>query len=686
MVTLGFTITIDGLDDDSLVVRSFEGEESLSDTPYKSEQCVGFRYNIDLASRRGSIKPQQVIDRNAELRIYHDGKCVQRVHGIVRQFTQGDIGYHYTYYSLTLVPALERLSLRRNSRIFQQKTAVEMVSTLLEEMGVQEFAFSLRRKCQPREFCVQYRETDLEFLHRLAAEEGWVYSFEHLEGKHTVLFSDTSTVLPSLKKPIIHNSRSGAVIEEPYISSFSKQTQSEVAKVSLKDYSFKTASYLFSNGHYASDLDYQRDSYEHYDYPGRYKNDKNGQAFSKIRLEYLRRTAHMATGDSDQPLLRAGCRFDMVDHLDSEMNCKWVVVSITHKGSQPQALEEEGFQGATTYSNHFHVIPSSRNWRATPCPKPQVDGPMIAMVVGPPGEEIFCDKHGRVKVHFPWDRESKKNENSSCWIRVSQGWAGGGYGAMAIPRIGHEVIVSFLNGDPDQPIITGRTYHAANIPPYILPNHKTRTVLKTQTHLGKGFNEVRFEDEASREQIYIHAQKDKDVVINHISRESIGSEFHQKICKHFIQMVGENTHRMVGKNVTEEFGQDHHYKVGRNLIQRIIGAVNRFISGGMVTKIEGGSVTSMSASEEKEIGANQRIAVNNESYLKATDIVLEAKQELTIKGPGGFIKIDSGGITISGKKVKVNEGGAPGKGTEPKAVEPQQPDKPQQPDDPDRRN
>jgi type VI secretion system secreted protein VgrG len=310
---------------------------------------------------------------------------------------------------------------------------------------------------------------------------------------------------------------------------------------------------------------------------------------------------------------------------------------------------------------------------------------MIGEVVGPKGEEIFCDEHGRVKVHFPWDRESKQDEHSSCWIRVSQGWAGAQYGFMAVPRIGHEVIVSFLNGDPDQPIITGRTYHATNVPPYLLPNHKTRTVIKTQTHQGEGSNEIRFEDQASIEQIYIHAQKDQDIVTENIHREFVGVDSHRQVGRNTYQSVTENSHRMVGKNVVEEFGQDHHQKIGRNLVQRILGKLSRFISGGMITKVEGGIVTQATASEEKEIGANQRTKVSNESYLTAKDIVLEAGNELTIKGPGGFVKIDGGGITISGTKVKINEGGSPGKGTAPTMVQPDETDKPQQPDDPDRR-
>lgn len=681
MSTLNFTLNVEGLTPETLIVREYQGQESLSDYG----NCHGFKYQIELASRHTDITPDQIVDKNAWLSIIQNGEVTQIVHGIARAFFKGDTGHQHTFYSLTLVPSIERLSLRQNSRIFQNLSVPEILSVLFQEMGINDYTFSLKRSCQPREFCVQYRETDLEFLHRLAAEEGLVYRFTHEIGKHTIVFGDDSQTYDELNQAVTYNTSPGGHIDTPYVSRLYERSRSDVTNVTFQEYSFKKPAYSFKQEQLGQEIAYQRDGYEHYDAPTRYKDDESGKAFSKYRLEYLRRKSHIAYGQSNHARLQAGVKFTLTDHVDPKCNRSWLIISATHKGTQHQALEEEGGSGATTYNNEFTVIPSHKQWRATPLAKPQVDGPMIAKVVGPAGEEIFCDEHGRVKVHFPWDRESSQDEHSSCWVRVSQGWAGGQYGMIAIPRIGHEVIVSFLNGDPDQPIITGRTYHATNVTPYILPSHKTRTVLKTQTHLGEGFNELRFEDEASREQIYVHAQKDKDVVINNISRESIGLDFHQKVGQHYYQMVTENTHRLVGKNVTEEFGQDHHYKVGRNLVQRVIGAVNQFISGGMVTKIEGGSVTSMSASEEKEIGANQRIVVNNESYLNATNIMLEAKQELTIKGPGGFVKIDGGGITISGNVVKINEGGSPGSGTAPNIIEPELPTKPQEPDEPDRR-
>lgn len=685
MATLNFTFEVEGVEPGTFVVVAYEGKESISDTVWSSLPCYGFRYRIELASRIPGLNPADIVDKKARLTVWHNGQPVQYVHGSVRRFARGDTGYHHSFYSVTLVPELERLSLRHNSRIFQFSTVPEIFSTLLQEMGVNDFAFALTKEYAQREFCVQYRESDLDFIHRLAAEEGITYQFEHEKGKHTLLFTDSSQAVPALDSPVPYNALSGGQTDEPYVSAFEVAHQSEVSHLETRDYSFKKPAYSFLQSQQAGELDYQLAAYEHFDYLGRYKNDASGRNISQVRLGYLRRQARTASGKSNHPGLRGGLKFTLTDHTESGVNREWLVTEIHHQGSQPQALEEEGTTGATTYTNQFALVPSTQTWQAIPQPKPQMDGPCIATVAGPEGEEIFCDEFGRVKVHFPWDRESQQNEHSSCWVRVSQGWAGAQYGFIAIPRIGNEVIVEFLNGDPDQPIITGRTYHATNVAPYLLPNHKTQTVLKTRTHQGEGYNELRFEDQSTQEQIYLHAQKDMDTEINHIHRESVGVDRHTRVGRHFYHWVAENMHRLIGKNVYEEYGQDHQIKVGRNLVQRVLGSVNQFISGGEIRKIEGSSITEITASEEKKIGANQRIAIDNESSLEATKIILNAEQSLTIQGQDGFIKLDNSGVTISGNIVKINDGGSPDRGTAPSVTEPAIPDRPQEPEVPDNR-
>ncbi|ENF8746629.1 type VI secretion system tip protein VgrG [Vibrio fluvialis] len=632
MATLKYQFHVEGLEDDTLVVRGFEGQETLSSERINGQLCHGFRYELELASRLANLTPDMVVDKVAELTLYRDDMLVQRVNGIVRRFTQGDTGHHHTFYSLTLVPALERLSLRHNSRIFQLNTVPEILSILLQEMGINDYAFALTRDCAQREFCVQYRETDLDFLHRLAAEEGLVYSFIHEEGKHTLIFSDASDSLPKLGEPIPYNTLAGGMIESPYISTLSVHTQSEVSQTALQDYSFKKPAYSFAQQAVGTEMAYQQPDYEHFDAPGRYKDDVRGKAFSQIRLDYLRRNARTATGKSNQPLLRPGVKFDLQEHLDDTLNRDWLVVSVTCQGTQPQALEEAGGHGATTYANQFSLIPAHRTWRATPQAKPQVDGPMIAMVVGPEGEEIFCDEHGRVKLHFPWDRYSNGDEHSSCWVRVSQGWAGSQYGMIAIPRIGHEVIVSFLNGDPDQPIVTGRTYHATNTAPYALPDNKTKTVLRTETHQGQGYNELSFEDQAGSEQIYLHAQKDFDGVV-------------------------ENDHTSVIKH-------DKHLTVENDRFTQIKNNQHLTVGGESRTKIVADSSIEIAGASQNKVAKLIAVQTGREISLKGgTKIVVEAGAEVTLKAGGSFVKVDAGGVHLSGSAINLNAGGSAGNGS-----------------------
>ncbi|EPP21172.1 type VI secretion system Vgr family protein [Vibrio fluvialis] len=632
MATLKYQFHVEGLEDDTLVVRGFDGLETLSSERINGQPCHGFRYQLELASRLANLTPEMVVDKVAELTLYRDDVLVQRVNGIVRRFTQGDTGHHHTFYSLTLVPALERLSLRHNSRIFQLNTVPEILSVLLQEMGINDYAFALTRDCEQREFCVQYRETDLDFLHRLAAEEGLVYSFIHEEGKHTLIFSDASESLPKLGEPIPYNTLAGGMIESPYISALSVHTQSEVSQTALQDYSFKKPAYSFAQQAVGTEMAYQQPDYEHFDAPGRYKDDVSGKAFSQIRLDYLRRNARTATGKSNQPLLRPGVKFDLQEHLDDTLNRDWLVVSVTCQGTQPQALEEAGGNGATTYANQFSLIPAHRTWRATPQAKPQVDGPMIATVVGPEGEEIFCDEHGRVKLHFPWDRYSNGDEHSSCWVRVSQGWAGSQYGLIAIPRIGHEVIVSFLNGDPDQPIVTGRTYHATNTAPYTLPDNKTKTVLRTETHQGQGYNELSFEDQAGSEQIYLHAQKDFEGLIEND---------HTSVIQHDKHLTVENDRFTQIKN-------NQHLTVGDESCESVIGNRTLMVEGSLHVKT--GSVWVNESGTEVHIKAGQKV-------------VIEAGSEITVKAGGSFVKVDPAGVHLSGAGVNLNSGGSPGNGS-----------------------
>lgn len=634
MATLGFRLTVDGLDDETLVVREYQGHESISDsTDWAGRPCYGYRYQIELASRRMDLSAEQLVDTKALLEVLRDGEVVQKVHGIIRTFTKGDTGHHHTFYSVTLVPALERLSLRHNSRIFQQQTVPEILSILLQEMNISDYSFSLKNDYVQREFCVQYRETDLTFFHRLAAEEGILYTFVHENDKHILLITDDNDAFQSVATTVPYNVLSGGVAETPYVSQFTDSYEAEVSSTVLQDYSFKQPEYNFAQSAEGTDMDYQiQNKYEHFDYPGRFKADGTGKVINQVRLEYLRRNAHTAEGKSNEAGLQAGKRFTLSEHLDEAMNREWLLIEMSHQGTQPQALEEAGGEGQTSYANQFMVVPSDVKWQATPQPKPQVDGPTVALVVGPDSEEIYCDEHGRVKLHFPWDRYSNADENSSCWVRVSQGWAGAQYGMMAIPRIGHEVIVSFLNGDPDQPIVTGRTYHVNNKVPYTLPENKTKTVIRTETHQGEGFNEMSFEDQSGSEKIYMHAQKDFEGLIENDSTTHIKHDKHVTVENDQFTKIVDNDHLTVNGEARAKITKTQSLIVNGSL------------------HIKTGKIWVNDTGTEVHIKAGQKVTI-------------EAGSEITVSASGSFVKVDPSGVSLSGPMVNINSGGSAGSGS-----------------------
>ena len=562
---LSFTLTLPGVDD--VAVVDFTHREALS---------APFELTLNFASRNGQLNAAELLDRDATLTVWHSGEALRQVNGIVSEFSQGDRGHRRTFYSLVLRPALWRLSLRHNSRIFQKVTPITIITTLCQERGISDITFDVTREPVEREYCVQYRETDLAFIERLAAEEGLFYYHTFEAGSHRLVFSDDPKLLSSLGERTYH-SRAGGTPPTRHVRQLRQTARVASSSATLKDYTFKNPAYAQLHEHQGRDVEQhgQRTDYEHYDYPGRYKQDASGKPFTRTRLEYLRREAITAHAESDLPELAPGARFTLTDHDADALNRDWQLIEVTHYGEQPQALEEDSISssdtgGMTRYHNTLVLGPGNTAWRATPNPKPRVDGPQVAFVVGPPGEEIHCDEFGRVKVQFPWDRYAEPNEKASCWVRVSQGWAGAGYGSIAIPRIGHEVTIAFLEGDPDQPLITGRTYHAVNTPPYLLPEHKTRTTIKTQTHQGEGFNELCFEDKAGEEFIYMHAQKNMELhVLNSRQKRvefddtaTIGNNSHLAVAKDRVETIDGNRDITVRTNHTEQVDGDRGLTVG----------------------------------------------------------------------------------------------------------------------------
>ncbi|MEQ9845770.1 type VI secretion system tip protein VgrG [Pectobacterium brasiliense] len=619
---LQFTVKVGALEAGTFAVVDFRLDEGLNRP---------FSLSLSLASALPDVDFGAVLDQPCELMMWYEGELKRRVSGIISGFTQGDTGFRRTRYQAEVRPALWRLGLRTNARIFQAQKPEAIIGTLLEEAGITDYAFSLRNEHAVREYCVQYRESDLAFITRLAAEEGMYFFHEYEEGKHRVVFADDAGALT--KGPeLFFNLATQGLSEGEYVRRFHYAERVSTSDVELKDYNFKTPAYGLSHKKMSGELAHQRESYQHYDYPGRYKQDPSGKAFSGYRLDALRSGAVTSEGESNCAGLMPGNTFTLTEHPNATLNAVWQTVSVTHVGQQPQALEEESGGEPTTMSNSFAVVKGTTTWRAAMPYKPMVDGPQIATVVGPTGEEIYCDQYGRVKLQFPWDRYGASNDQSSCWVRVSQGWAGGQYGMIAIPRIGHEVIVSFLEGDPDQPIVTGRTFHATNRPPYDLPAHKTRTVLRTETHQGEGFNELRFEDQAGQEEIYLHGQKDLNAVIENDVVWHIKHDAHTDIDHERVTRIKANDHLTV-----ENEKRDH---------------------------IKGDYSLTVDASMHQKLGQALLVEAGQEVHVKAgAKVVLEASAELTLKVGGSFVKIDPSGVSVVGPAININSGGSAGSGS-----------------------
>ncbi|HBH8821325.1 TPA: type VI secretion system tip protein VgrG, partial [Escherichia coli] len=429
-------------------------------------------------------------------------------------------------------------------------------------------------------------------------------------------------------------------------------------------------------------LNGQLEQYEIFDYPGRYKDEQHGKDFTLYQMDSLRSDAEKATGQSNSPKLWPGTRFTLTEHPQKMLNREWQVVQSILSGDQPQALH--GSQGrGTTLGNQLEVIPADRTWRPRVQSKPKVDGPQSAIVTGPAGEEIFCDEHGRVRVKFHWDRYHGMTEESSCWVRVSQAWAGPGFGNLAIPRVGQEVIVDFLNGDPDQPVVMGRTYHEDNRSPGSLPGTKTQMTIRSKTYKGSGFNELRFEDATGGEQVYIHAQKNMDTeVLNNRTTdvkadhtETIGND--QKITVVKGQTVQVGTRKEGGHDQSITVANDRCITVRNDQTlqvtnDRTVSVSNDdglYVRNDRKVTVEGKQEHKTTGNHVSLVEGKHSLVVKGDLARKVSgalgikvdgDIVLESSSRISLKMGGSFVVIHSGGVDIVGPKISLNSGGSPG--------------------------
>ncbi len=613
------------------------------------------------------------------------------IHGIVRKFEHTgksgtDTNKEKYLYRAEIVPFTQLLSLEQDCRIFQNKNIQEIVADIFKDSGVpsDRYEFRLKNKEHKRRFCVQYRETDLKFINRILQEEGIYYFYEHSKDKHLMVFADD----PVYYKPIAGNAAiafkpaSGLNPEDEVISNIDFSQGLCPGTYTQTNYNFKHPSTSLETKEKSKDEKIQK--YEIYDYPGQYGTQDKGKKLTKTRMEGQTCLQERATGASNCPRLISGHTFKLDGHNFTAFDREYLLVTVNHDGVQSQTLEEQAGTDGTNYHNTFTAIPSSVAYHpGKPIKKPYIHGIQTATVVGPENEEIYVDEYGRVKVQFHWDRKGKKNEQSSCWLRCAQAWGGAGRGSMFIPRIGDEVIVSFLEGDPDWPLITGSVYNGANPPLYDLPGNKTRSTIRTKSYpRSNGYNELRFEDKAGSEEVYLQGERDWNILIKNDKGQTVG---HDETLT-----VGNNREKMVGFNQTVSIGANHTETIGANKTETVainkaetIGVAKELTVGGLYQVSVGAAMNeTVVAAKTEEVGLtkavyvgmhmnekvlgnrviavdkNMSTTVEQNSTLKAKTITLEAADEIIFKTGDSTISMKSSGeIVIKGASLTENASG-----------------------------
>ncbi|HCR3458367.1 TPA: type VI secretion system tip protein VgrG [Proteus mirabilis] len=608
---LVFACQIGGLPEETFQVTQFDLQEGISQL---------FTLSIQAVSPLSEIDFNDVLGMASSLTVKRDGHILRTVQGILAAAEQGNTDGVKTWYQFVIRPEMWVMTLKQDSRIFQDTTVPHILETLLNESHIKydKQLYHPEEHLQ-RAYTTQKRETMYDFWCRLAAEEGINFWFE--EGPQ-LFYSDRHLGMRA-GISLTYNPQSDTDITDSTATTwrYVEQLCSDI-RVD-KDYNQLRPSYPLSH-QVTGEVHQQHEIFESY---GRFEEDAQGQPFNQIRYEQSQNQRQVGSTTTNCIELAPGRIFTLSNHPSARMNTTWQVISISHHGVQPLA-DNSGGEG-TQLSNQLSFVPSTQEWRPPYRFKPTADGDELATVVGPPGEEIYTNEQGAVTVYFHWDRRGKPDHSASCWVRVAQGWNGDGFGFMAIPRVGQEVIISYLNNDIDKPIITGCTYNGRNRSPIDLPKHKTRTTFRTKTHKGDGFNELRFEDKNGDEEIYLHAQK--NLAINVLNSRG------ERINYDRTTSIGHDDELVVANNrtVTVEGNQAH--KTTGNFQNKIEGDQHISISGDLVEAVQG--VVSTDAQG---------------------DITLQSSSKITLKVGGSFVVIHSGGVDIKGPSINLNSGGSPG--------------------------
>ena len=636
-----FTFTIEGEENARLQVLSFFGCEAVS-TPYA--------ITVELVSRSGSIELAELLHKAAFLSFGPGG---EGLHGHIHSIHKGDSCVQLTHYTVVLKPYLAYLEHSSHRRSFQYMSVPDIVLDVLKEHGLFDglhVEFRGNTAGAPeREYCVQYDENDLHFVNRLCEEDGWFYRFEHSADGHRLIFAHDETMFPHAARVTIpFKPFNGMVPEEYSVDEFGVRLDARTSHVVHRDYDFQKSGCLLESQSGPQPTEAQAikgedphvgPKLEHYVYPGRFMEDELSNKFAIRDLQRHRTDFQLADGKSDQPVLRSGTLIQLEEHPQLDWNTPWVLIWVLHEGRQPQVLEELGGSALEIeagrivqgYRNSFTAIPEAIQFRpALRHPKPLIHSTQTAKVTGPEGEEIHCDKFGRVKVKFHWDRRELEDETSSCWVRVASSWAGAHYGAVTLPRVGMEVLISYLEGDPDKPIVMGCLPNSEHPVPYELPTNKTKSVFRSHSSLAsQGFNEVSFEDRSGSEKVYLRAQRDMEQLIQNDSR---------------LEVHGQRLETIKGDSTSVLQAEEH-----------------RTITGDRKVQLSASDHLQVSGSSHTRVAKALVIAAGQEAHICAVEhAVINAGLMLSLSAGGQHLVLNPAGIFSS---VPIVVGGVPLPGT-----------------------
>ena len=652
-------VNCDTLGKDALLLTSFSGHEEMSRL---------FHFQLDMLSEKKSIAATEVVGKKVAFEVQMPDGNPRYFHGHVKTFACTGRGDRLHKYRADIIPWLWFLTQTSDCRIFQKKSVPDIIKQVFADSGFGDYELQVSGSHPPWEYCVQYRETDFNFVSRLMEQEGIFYYFRHEKGKHTLVLADDAGGYDSGIADSEVKFETGVVQPEQddQIKSWQHQYQFTAGKWVHTDYNFeKPSTDLMADTKSLVKLS-DNSKYEYFDYPGEYQEKGDGTSTIKTRMQEGDVQHDIVSGSSICRSFSPGGKFKMGKHfVEAEANKGYALTSVRHSASIGSAYVTGGDTVQLVYQNSFTCIPDAVTFRpARNTPKPVVQGIQTAVVTGKSGEEIWPDKYGRVKVQFHWDREGKKDENTTCWIRVSQPCTGKNWGMVHIPRIGQEVVVSFLEGDPDRPLITGMLYNAETMPPYDLPTDKTQTGIKTRSSkngAAKNFNELRFEDKKDEEEIYFHAEKDFNRVVENDDTLKVG--FDKKDSGDQTIEIFNNQDVTIGcaqaqdGSQTTEIWKDQNttLKQGNRDVQIEMGNDDLKIKmGNQTTKLDmGKSLTEAMQSIELKVGSNSILIDQTGITIKGLIVTVQGDTTMDIKSPMTNLSGDAT-LTLKGGMIMIN--------------------------------